>query len=53
VKVNNAGFIYKSLVDRNIIVRNRSNAVENCLRITVGTRYENERLINALKRIVV
>jgi histidinol-phosphate aminotransferase len=53
VKVENASSIYKSLVDRNIIVRNRSNVVENCLRITVGTRYENNRLINALKKIVV
>jgi histidinol-phosphate aminotransferase len=53
VRVKNAGSIYKSLVDRNIIVRNRSNVIENCLRITVGTRYENNRLINALKKIAV
>jgi histidinol-phosphate aminotransferase len=53
VKMKNAGLIYKLLVDRNIIVRNRSKMVKNCLRITVGTRYENNRLINALKRIVV
>lgn len=53
VKVKNAGLVYKSLADRNIIVRNRSNVIENCLRITVGTRFQNDRLINSLKRIVV
>jgi histidinol-phosphate aminotransferase len=51
VKVKNADLIYKLLVDKSIIVRNRSNVIENCLRITVGTRYENKRLINALKKI--
>lgn len=53
VKVRNASYIYNTLVNKNIIIRNRSNAVENCIRITVGKKSENELLINALKTIVL
>ena len=49
VKVNNAKAIYNYLAERKIIVRNRSNVVENCLRVTVGTRSENDKLLKALK----
>ena len=37
--------------DRGIIVRNRNSVslCGNCLRVTVGTRGENEKLIEALK----
>jgi histidinol-phosphate aminotransferase len=51
VKVKNASFIYNELIKRNIIIRNRSNMVENCIRITIGTKSENEKLIKALKSI--
>jgi len=53
VKVTDAVGIYKSLVDREIIVRNRNNVslCLGCLRITVGTKEENEILINALKHL--
>jgi histidinol-phosphate aminotransferase len=42
--------IYNYLVDRKIIVRDRSNVAlcEGCLRITVGTAEENRELIEAL-----
>jgi histidinol-phosphate aminotransferase len=53
VRVKNAGLIYKLLSERKIIVRNRSSLVENSLRITVGTRAENDRLISALKKLEV
>jgi histidinol-phosphate aminotransferase len=43
--------IYNLLVDEGIIVRNRNSVVRGCLRITVGTPSENERLIDALNRI--
>ena len=51
VKVNNADGIYKYLVDRGIIVRNRSSVslCGNCLRITVGKEEENIKLIDSLK----
>lgn len=51
VKVSDANTIYNHLVDQKIVVRNRSNVIlcEGCLRITVGTPDENNRLIEALK----
>lgn len=51
VEVDDANGIYKQLIEKKIIVRNRHSAVNNCLRITVGTAEENERLIAALKEI--
>ncbi len=51
VKVNNADKLYNALVDHNIIVRNRSRQVRDSIRITVGTRYENNRLISVLKKL--
>jgi len=53
VKVKNANYIYNKLVDKSIVVRNRSSAIENCLRITVGTHSENNKLVNALKTITI
>jgi histidinol-phosphate aminotransferase len=53
VKVTNAGFIYNYLVKFGIIVRNRSSVIENCLRITVGKKPENNKLIKALKTIQI
>ena len=51
VKVNDAEQIYSALVERKIIVRNRDRLVRGCIRITVGTRNENNKLIKALKEI--
>jgi len=53
LKVNDANEIYKYLVDKGIIVRNRSSVslCLGCLRITVGTPEENNTLIQALKSV--
>lgn len=51
VKVTDADAIYKQLVKNNIIVRNRSKVIENCLRITIGNPEENQILLTALKKI--
>jgi histidinol-phosphate aminotransferase len=51
VKVKDVNYIYNTLIDRSIIVRNRSSVIGNCLRITVGKPSENNKLINALKSI--
>ena len=53
VKVNDANATYNYLVDKGIIVRNRSSVslCLDCLRITVGTPEENEILIQALNSI--
>ncbi|MCX6253553.1 MAG: histidinol-phosphate transaminase [Bacteroidia bacterium] len=53
VKVNNATRIYNTLIDKNIIIRNRSSVIDNCLRITVGKRSENNKLVNALNSISI
>jgi histidinol-phosphate aminotransferase len=53
VKVKNANYIYNTLVKKNIIVRNRNSVIDNCLRITVGRKSENDRLIKTLKTIVL
>ncbi len=51
VKVKDADYIYNTLINSKIIIRNRSRLVKNCLRITVGTRTENNKLIRELKKI--
>lgn len=51
-KVSDAKAIYNYLVAKGIIVRNRSSIAlcKDCLRVTVGTREENNQLIEALKQ---
>ncbi len=53
VRVDNANKRYNELINQGIIVRNRSNQplCENCLRLTVGSKMENIKLIRALKNI--
>jgi histidinol-phosphate aminotransferase len=53
VKVKDANFIYNTLVDKSIVVRNRSSVIDNCLRITVGTPSENNELVKALDTITL
>ena len=50
-KVKDAQKAYDYLVDKGIIVRNRTriSLCNNCLRITIGTREENNELIGALR----
>jgi histidinol-phosphate aminotransferase len=50
VQVTDANKIYKFLLDRGIVVRNRTNQFNcfNCLRISVGTPAENLKLVEAL-----
>jgi histidinol-phosphate aminotransferase len=51
VKVNNANYIYNELINKNIITRNRSAVVDNCLRITIGKKSENNNLIKTLNEL--
>lgn len=53
-KVPDPNGLYQYLIDRKIIVRNRSQVLlcEGCLRITVGRPDENERLFEALRTVV-
>ena len=51
-RVTDAQAIYDYLVQRGIIVRNRTRVerCHNCLRITIGTRSENDELLAALRQ---
>lgn len=51
VKTKDADTIYSKLTADRIIVRNRNKIVPGCIRITVGTRNENNRLMQALRNI--
>lgn len=53
VRVNDAAMTYKYLMENRIIVRDRSRVTlcHQCLRVTVGTPEENEKLIFALKQL--
>jgi histidinol-phosphate aminotransferase len=53
VRFPNADILYRQLTDKGIIVRNRSKELHcsNCLRITIGTPEENQKLIQALKQL--
>ena len=51
-KMTDATKIYNYLVDRGIIVRNRTRVqlCDNCLRIPIGTKSENSELLSALRQ---
>jgi histidinol-phosphate aminotransferase len=53
VRVNHPKTVYKELIARGIIVRDRSNmpGCEGCLRITIGTPEENQRLVDVLQEV--
>jgi histidinol-phosphate aminotransferase len=53
IKVDDANKRYNQLIENGIVIRNRNNQAlcENCLRITIGTKEENEKLMAVLKSI--
>ena len=50
VKMDDARSIYENLLKKLVIVRDRTNVVlcEDCLRISIGTKQENEMLLKSL-----
>lgn len=50
VKVKNATSLYQKLIRSGIVVRDRSSVIlcDDCLRITIGTKDENQKLLNSL-----
>jgi histidinol-phosphate aminotransferase len=54
VKVDDATKRYNELIEKGIVVRNRTTQLgcENCLRLTVGTQQENIKLINTLLKVI-
>ena len=55
VKIKGARRIYEDLIKEGIVVRNRSSApgCTDCLRITVGTKEENKKLLDTLSHIEI
>jgi histidinol-phosphate aminotransferase len=50
IESNDGNKLYAYLRDRGIIIRNRGSQIENCVRLTVGTPEENQKLITAIKQ---
>jgi len=51
VRFTDAGRIYRQLAQKGVVVRDRSKVVPGCLRISVGTEKENQRLLDELKAL--
>lgn len=54
VRIHDAKQVFDELIDRQIIVRNRTKVLHghNCLRITVGTQEQNNRFLAALDEVL-
>jgi histidinol-phosphate aminotransferase len=52
VRVTDANAIYRYLIEQGIVVRNRTRVqlCKDCLRITIGTKTENNELVAALRQ---
>jgi histidinol-phosphate aminotransferase len=52
-KVGDANSFYTYFIERNVIVRNRTNVYgcKNCLRVTIGTQEENNRFIEVFESL--
>lgn len=44
--------VYNKLIEKGIVIRDRSNQVKNCLRVSVGTREQNLKFINELRNVL-
>jgi len=51
-KVMQADSIYSSLLKKGILVRNLSEVIDGCLRVTVGTPGENNLFLKTLKQVL-
>ncbi len=53
IRMEGANKIYQTLVENGVIIRDRSKVVlcDNCLRITIGTKAENDVLLSELKKM--
>lgn len=53
IQVDDANTRYKQFINHGIVIRNRSNEplCANCLRISIGTKRENEQVIKLIKTL--
>jgi histidinol-phosphate aminotransferase len=49
IQFSNSKSVFNALLKAGIVVRNRATQVENCLRITIGSKIENNQLLKILK----
>ncbi|MCI0469156.1 MAG: histidinol-phosphate transaminase [Nitrospirae bacterium] len=50
-RVSNARSVYDSLIRKGILIRDLSGIVRDCLRVTIGTREENDIFLKAIRLI--
>ncbi|MDR1581908.1 MAG: histidinol-phosphate transaminase [Prevotellaceae bacterium] len=48
IEVDDADKVYSKLIEMKIVTRNRHSVINNCIRITIGTFFENSALLDAL-----
>ncbi|RJQ41598.1 MAG: histidinol-phosphate transaminase [Nitrospiraceae bacterium] len=51
-RVKNSDKIYQKLLKKGILVRNMKGVIDSCLRVTIGTKNENDIFIRALKGVI-
>lgn len=51
LKVPEADKVYGRLLNEGVLVKNMNGVVDNCLRVTIGTRQENDTFIKMLKKL--
>lgn len=51
IRMKNADQVYEKMLEEEILTSKRAPAIPGCIRINVGSREENEKLINTLKKI--
>lgn len=51
IKLNDIDKVYAQMLEQEILTSRRDPAIPGCIRINVGTRLENEKLVNLLKSI--
>lgn len=52
LKLKNSKEVYKKLLKAGILVRDLSSMIDNALRVTIGTKEENEEFLKALETIL-
>lgn len=54
-RIKDAGAVWQKLLDRGVLVRDfsRTSYTEDCLRVTIGIREENEKFLAALREVAL
>jgi len=52
-KVKNSDKVYTGLLKKGVLVRNMKGVIDPCLRVTIGTKRENDIFLKALKEVLV